>query len=138
FVSFRMKFRRRLAHRDAVALALQNQSQRPANVGLVVYDDDVTCTRHSAVSGSWILAKAGSVTLNAAPPSWPSTRAMSPPERRAWRLAMERPRPMPCSLKVMVGSNNVAAASRLNPGPESCTSMVTVPLLARVHASTAP
>ena len=32
---------------------------------------------------------------------------------------------MPCFLNVIVGSNSVAAASSLKPGPESCTSIVT-------------
>ena len=63
-----VKLRRRLAHGDAVAFALQNQAQRLADVRLVVDDDDVA--RAASRGGSWRgpSASAGSVTLNAAPP----------------------------------------------------------------------
>ena len=42
---------------------------------------------------------------------------------------------MPCFLKVMVGSNSVAEASSLRPGPESCTSISTRSPSPRVSTS---
>ena len=64
-----LKLGRRLAHRDTVPLALQNQAQRSADVGLIVDHNHVAGAGHSALSGSWIRANAGRVTLKAAPPS---------------------------------------------------------------------
>ena len=63
-------------------------------------------------------AAAGSVTLNAAPPSSPSTSTMSPPESSACLFAIDRPSPMPCFLNVIVGSNSVRGRLRARvPGP---------------------
>ncbi len=95
--SFLCERRRRLEHGDPIALALEDQPQRPADVRLVVDDDDVPFACHD-----------GSVTLNAAPPSSPGITVTSPPDSSAFFLAIERPSPMPCFLKVIVGSNSVA------------------------------
>ena len=65
---------------------------------------------------------AGSVTLKPAPPSSPVTSVMSPPSSSAFFLAIDRPRPMPRFLNVIVGSNSVRARLLAEPGPESCTS----------------
>ena len=48
--SLGVKLRRRLAHRDAVALALEDQPQRQADVRLVVHDHDVASAGHDARS----------------------------------------------------------------------------------------
>ena len=52
-------------------------------------------------------------------------RGVRPLDSIAFFFAIDRPSPMPCFLKVMVGSNSVADAAALSPGPESCTSMST-------------
>ena len=67
----RLEGRDRVADRDAIALALENQAQRPADVRLIVDDDDVTKAGHERCSGSAGSLAAGKVTLNAAPLSSP-------------------------------------------------------------------
>src|SRR6476646_9368558 len=104
----------RIKHAHAVALALEDQAKRPPDVCLVVDDDDVPLAGHD-----------GSDTLNAAPPNSPGMTVMSPPDSSAFFFAIDKPSPMPCFLKVIVGSNNLADTSSLKPGPESCTSIST-------------
>ena len=82
---------------------------------------------HDARSADCRIGDGGSVTRKAAPPSSPSTSAMSPPDRSAFFFAIDRPSPMPCFLNVIVGSNSVPDAAALSPGPESCTSIATWP-----------
>ena len=95
--ALRRERRRRIEHADAVAFPLEDQTKRSADVRLVVDDDDVPFAGHD-----------GSDTLNAAPPSSPGMTMTSPPDSSAFFFAIERPSPMPCFLKVIVGSNSVA------------------------------
>src|SRR5262245_23884727 len=92
----------RLADGDPIAFAFQDHPQRPADVRLVVHDDDVVLAAHDACSACTAPA-AGSVMRNAAPPSSPRISTRSPPHRSAFFLAIDSPSPIPCFLNVIVG-----------------------------------
>src|SRR4030095_12485971 len=127
-VSLRHECGGRVEHADAIALSFQDPNKRADDVCFVVDDDDV----------AFASSHEGSDTLNPAPPSSPGITETSPPDSKAFFLAMDRPRPMPCFLNVIVGSNRVADTASLRPGPESCTSISTRSPSPRVLTTTAP
>jgi len=82
----------------------------------------------------------GSRSSNAAPPDSTLRAERSPPQLRARRREMARPRPVPSpsGLVVSKGSNSRSRISSLMPGPSSRTSMATDAPSRREESATRP